>query len=409
MDVYVARQPIYDAGLDVSAYELLFRSGLDDVFLCSDSDYASLALLVNSFIAIGIDRLSSGKPVHVNFTQRLLQDGVPSLFPPEVVVVEVLETTMPDPAVLNALARLKEQGFTIALDDYVGQQHLEPFLKLVDIVKVDFSLASSAHRAMIPRSGVKQDAVFLAEKVATRDEFQAAVRHGYRLFQGNFLSHPEITRGSDIPPDALASLHLLRRAHDPSPDFDELASIISRDVSLSYRLLRVVNSAAFGLRHQVTSIKHALVIMGLNEVRRWIAVLAVTGLSGEKSGALAEAAILRARMAELLAPSVGLAKRASELFLTGLLSLMDALLDRPMSEVVDLLPLTEDTRAALLGEAGTFLPVLQLVAAYESAQWEEVEAMASTLGLRTAFLPEAYTDSLAWADELVRIEQCRAG
>lgn len=407
MDVYVARQPIYDAGLNVSAYELLFRSSLDDVFSCSDSDYASLALLVNSFIAIGIDRLSSGRPVHVNFTQRLLQDGIPSLFPPEVVVVEVLETTMPDPAVLNALARLKEQGFTIALDDYIGQQHLEPFLELVDIVKVDFPLASNAHRATIPRSEVKPDTVFLAEKVATRDEFQAAVRHGYRLFQGNFLSHPEITKGSDIPPDALASLHLLRRAHDLSPDFDELASIISRDVSLSYRLLRVVNSAAFGLRHQVTSIKHALVIMGLNEVRRWIAVLAVTGLSGEKSGALAEAAILRARMAELLAPSMDLAKRGSELFLTGLLSLMDVLLDRPMSEVVDLLPLTEDTRAALLGEAGAFLPALQLVTAYETAQWGQVEAMASALGIRRAFLPEAYADSLAWADELGRLEKCR--
>jgi len=408
MDVYVARQPIYDAGLNVSAYELLFRSSLDDVFLCSDSDYASLALLVNSFIAIGIDRLSNGRPVHVNFTQRLLQDGIPSLFPPEVVVVEVLETTMPDPAVLNALARLKEQGFTIALDDYVGQPHLEPFLESVDIVKVDFSLASHAQRAMIPRSGIKPNTTFLAEKVATRNEFQAAVRHGYKLFQGNFLSHPEIAKGCDIPPDALASLHLLRQVHDPSPDFDILASIISRDVSLSYRLLRVVNSAAFGLRHRVTSIKHALVIMGLSEIRRWIAVLTVTGLSGEKPRALAEAAIVRARMAELLATPAGLAHRASELFLTGLLSLMDALLDRPMSEVVDLLPLTEDTRAALLGEAGTFLPVLQLVTAYEDAQWEQVEAIAPTLGIHRAFPPEAYADSLTWADELGRLEQCGA-
>ena len=198
------------------------------------------------------------------------------------------------------------------------------------------------------------------------------------------------------------------QAHDPSPDFDALASIISRDVSLSYRLLRVVNSAAFGLRHKVKSIKHALVIMGLSEVRRWIAVLAVTGISGEKSRALAEAAILRARMAELLAAPVGLAQRASELFLAGLLSLMDALLDRPMGEVVDLLPLTEDTRTALLGEAGPFLPVLQLVMAYEKAQWEQVEALAPTLGIRQAFLPEAYADSLAWADELGRLETRRA-
>jgi EAL and modified HD-GYP domain-containing signal transduction protein len=408
MDVYVARQPIYDTRLNVSAYELLFRSSLNDVFSCSDSDYASLALLVNSFIAIGIDRLSNGRPVHVNFTQQLLQDGIPSLFPPDVVVVEVLENTMPSPAVLDALARLKEQGFSIALDDYIGQPHLEPFLNLVDIVKVDFLLASHAQRAAIPRSAVKPNTVFLAEKVATRDEFQTAVRHGYRLFQGNFLSRPEIAKGSDIPPDALASLHLLRQVHDPSPDFDTLASIISRDVSLSYRLLRVVNSAAFGLRHRVTSIKHALVIMGLSEIRRWIAVLTVTGLSGEKPRALAEAAIVRARMTELLATPAGLAHRASELFLTGLLSLMDALLDRPMSEVVDLLPLTEDTRTALLGEAGPFLPVLQMVTAYENAQWEQVEATAPTLGIHQAFLPEAYADSLAWADELGRLEKCYA-
>lgn len=404
MHVYVARQPIYDTTLNVSAYELLFRSSPCDMFSCGDSDYASLALLVNSFIAIGIDRLSGGRPVHVNFTQKLLEDGVPSLFPPELVVVEVLETTMPGPAVLAALASLRDQGFRIALDDYTGQPHLEPFLGLVDIVKVDFTLTSPAHRAMIPRSATgRWDAIFLAEKVATRDEFEMAARHGYRLFQGNFLSCPEIAVGRDIPPNVLASLQLLRQAHDPQPDFDVLASTISRDVSLAYRLLRVVNSAAFGLRHKVTSIKHALVIMGISEVRRWIAVLAITGLNEQKPGALAESAIVRARMAELLATPAGLRERALELFLAGLLSLMDALLDRPMRQIVGLLPLTEDTRAALLGEPGPFLPVLQLVMAYQDAQWEQVEALVRALAIGPSILPEAYTQSLAWADDLSRL------
>ncbi|HAI85738.1 MAG TPA: diguanylate phosphodiesterase [Firmicutes bacterium] len=404
MDVYVARQPIYDTNLNVAAHELLFRSSLDDACSCGDLDYASLALLVNSFIAIGMDRLSGGKPVHVNFTQKLLEDGVASLFPPETVVVEVLETTTPSPETLNALAHLKEQGFRIALDDYTGQPHLEPFLKLADIIKVDFTLASKSQRALIPRTtAARPGTVFLAEKVSTRDEFQLAVRHGYRLFQGNFLSRPEVAKAADIPPDALASFQLLRKVHEPAPDFDALASIISRDVSLSYRLLRVVNSAAFGLRSRVTSIKHALVLMGIAEVRRWISVLTVTGLPGDKPRALADAAIVRARMAELLAVPAGLSGRASELFLTGLLSLMDALLDRPMSQVVDLLPLTEDTRAALLGEPNPFLPVLQVVTAYEGAQWDQVETVAPALRIHQAFLAEAYANSLAWVDDLSKL------
>ena len=403
MDVYVARQPIYDVHLEVVAYELLFRSSLDNVFSCKDLDYASLSVLASSFITIGIDRLSGGRPVHVNFTKQLLEDGIASLFPPSVVVVEVMETTMPDPEVLYALTRLRSQGFTIALDDYAGQHHLKPFLDIVDIVKVDFRLTPHAQRAAIAQSSVRQGASFLAEKVETRAEFETALQQGYRLFQGNFLSRPEITKGLDIPPDALASLHLLRQAHDPQPDFDVLASIVSRDVSLSYRLLRVVNSAAFGLRHRVTSIKHALIIIGMSEVRRWIAVLTITGLNGEKPRALAETAVVRARMAELLAGPAGLSCRASELFLTGLLSLMDALLDRPIDQIVGLLPLTDETRAALLGEAGLFLPVLQLTIAYESAQWEQVETLAQAVGIDQAILPEAYASSLAWADDLRRL------
>lgn len=403
MEIYVARQPIYDVNVKVSAYELLYRSGLENVFAHGDGDRASLELLVNSFIAIGIDRLSNRKPVHVNFTQRLLEDGVPSLFPPDLVVVEVVETTMPGPAVLSSLARLKEEGFTIALDDYTGQEHLKPLLEFTDIVKVDFLLTSCAERAAIPRSVAKKNVVFLAEKVETKDEFDAAVRYGYRLFQGHLLSRPEIAAGSDISPSSLASLHLIRTAYDPSVDFDGLASVISRDVSLSYRLLRVVNSVAVGLRYRVTSIRHALVIMGMQEIRRWIAVLAVTGLGAEKSRALAEAAVVRARMAELLAPHVGLAKRGPELFLTGLLSLMDVLLGHSMADVVGLLPLSDDTRAALLQGQGMLFPVLQLVIAYEGAHWEQVEAVSSALGIRTSLLPEVYAESLAWADGLTSI------
>ncbi len=404
MDVYVARQPIYDKNLNIVAHELLFRSSLEDAFSCGDLDYASMALLVNSFIAIGMDKLSSGKPVYVNFTQRLIEDGVPALFPPDTVVVEVLEMAAPSPEVLDALTRLREQGFQIALDDYVGQPQLEPFLKLADIIKVDFLSASRAQRALIPRTtATRSGAVFLAEKVETRGEFQMAIRQGYRLFQGNFLSHPEVTKAADISPDALASFQLLRKAHEPVPDFDALASIISRDVSLSYRLLRVVNSAAFGLRSRVTSIKHALVLMGITEVRRWISVLTVTGLPGEKPRALADASIVRARMAELLAAPAGLSDRASELFLTGLLSLMDSLLDRPMSEVVDLLPLTQDTRAALLGEPSPFLPVLQLVAAYESAEWDQVENVVPNLRIHQALLADAYANSLAWVDDFSKL------
>jgi EAL and modified HD-GYP domain-containing signal transduction protein len=398
--VFVARQPIFDRTKNVFGYELLFRSGTENRYDPSaDADASTLDVIASSFLVIGLDELTGGKRGFINFTRNLLLGDVVDLLPPEFVAVEILENIAPDEEVLAACRRLKEAGYLLALDDFVTATAGSPLLEMADIVKVDFMGTSPEERKRLGQDLVARGIKALAEKVETVEDFDAAAACGYSYFQGYFFSKPIIKSGNRIAGNKLSYLRMLREINRPELSYDQLEEAIKQDVALTYNLLRFINSAWFGLRYKISSIKHALVLLGSKEIRKWFALVALRNMSTDKPNELLLRSMTRAKMAEAMAPMVGLAKHGPELFLTGMFSVIDALLDAPLPEVMEKLPLDEQVKAALLGQASPYKPVFDLVMAYEKGDWEAFSRQAAQLHLDERLVPQVFSESLKWANE----------
>lgn len=403
MERFIARQPIFDRKQKIFGYELLFRSGLENYFDCPNFDEASSRVIADSFLLFSIDEMTDGTRAFINMTRNILLKDYTTVLPRQTVVAEVLETIEPDADLLDACRRLKTAGFTVALDDFVYRRAYEPILEYVDIVKVDF-LATPLERcaelaaALIPR-GIK----LVAEKVETQESFQQGLQMGYDYFQGYFFSRPVIVSRRDIPASKLHYLRILREINSPTLDFQQLEQTIHGEVSVSYKLLKYINSVAFGLRRQVTSITQALALLGENEIRKWASLLALTNLALDKPDELVACAQVRAKQCELLAPLVGLPQRSAECFLMGLFSLLDAILDRPMGLILDEIPMAEDVRAALLGEPNRLRRLLELVIAQERGDWPALEELSAGVELAGSSLQQSYLEAIRWSRQTSRI------
>lgn len=401
MEVFVARQPIMDLRQKVFGYELLFRQGLDNYFQATDGDKATAAVIDTSFSLIGIESLTEGKRAFINFTENLLREDMATLLPKEAVVIEILEQVHPDPAVIASCQRLKQLGYLLALDDFAFTPEYKPLIQLADIIKVDFMQIKTLEERRSVIHKVRNDRIkFLAEKVETREDFEVAKKIGYSYFQGYFFSKPVIFRTNDVPASKLSDFMILKEVNQPEPDFGRLESLIQRDVSFTYRLLKFINSAAFGLHVQIKSLRHALVMMGLKELRKWVSLYALRGLGKDKPNYLMVQSIVRAKFCELLAPFVGIPDQSSNLFLLGMLSMIDAFVDRPMEEVVLDLPLDDMLTTALLRSGDTaFHFILELVVAYERGDWKLLGKYVHKLNLNERVLPEIYQESLNYVQE----------
>ncbi|TCL62005.1 diguanylate phosphodiesterase [Hydrogenispora ethanolica] len=394
MDVFVARQPIFDRQLKVYGYELLFRSGLENFYTATDGDQATSTVIANSFLLIGIDSLVGKKRAFINFTRNLLLNETATILPKETAFIEILENVTPDPETIAACQRLKQLGYSLAMDDFVFKQEMTPLIELADLIKVDFLTTSVAERRDLVRRFCSKPLKFLAEKVESRAEFEEALDMGYAYFQGFFLSKPVIIAGKDVPGYKVNYLRVLHELGQSSPDFDRVESLIKQDISLTYKLLKFINSAAFGFRTRIQSVRQAVVLLGLKEAIKWLSLIAIRGLASDHPDELVVSSVFRARFAELLGPAVGLESRCSELFLMGLFSMIDVFLGRPMADILDELPITEEVKGALLGKAGVYGNVLQLVQAYEKGDWEQVLFRTDALRIRDAQLPELFQDAL---------------
>jgi c-di-GMP-related signal transduction protein len=406
MQVYVARQPIFDAAEKVIGYELLFRSGLENFFPANtDQDFAASKVLLDGFLLIGMDVLLGGQKAFVNFTRKLLVGEAATLFPRDSLVIEVLENIEPDEEVVLHCRKMKEGGYQLALDDFVFEEKWRPLVDLCDIIKVDFLLSSPEECASLPRKFNSGKIKFLAEKVETKEDVERAKSQGYTLFQGYFYSRPKILQGRDIPGYKLNYLQLMREVMHPDMDMAKMGQIIKRDVSLSYKILRFINSAAFSFANQIDSINHALALMGISEIRKWVSLVALSGMGQDKCQELVVSSLVRARFCEMLASRVGLGSRSSDLFLVGMFSLVDAFLDRPMIELVKPLPIAEDVKTALLGGNNKLNTVLQLTVAYEQADWVKVTDLLGQLHLNEAQTPQLYLQSLELANQIFKTSQ----
>jgi EAL and modified HD-GYP domain-containing signal transduction protein len=403
-NAFVARQPIFDRNQRVVAYELLFRaSRVSSTFDVPEGVDPTSVLIANSVFAIGMGNLLAGKWGFVNFSRGdLLGDQAGSLSP-KTTVIEVLESVPEDDEVVEACRRLKAQGYQIALDDFVAGDTRHRLMELADIIKVDFrATAPSEQRALAQRfrgGGIR----LLAEKVESAGEFEHGRRLGYTLFQGYFFARPETIAARKLPAFKQHYHRLLCALHQADFDYESLESIIKQELSLVYKLLRYLNSARFGWNGKIKSVRHALVLLGAQEVRTWVSLAIVTGLGDDKPAALVMTAMIRARLCELIGRLARLADRQDHAFLMGMFSAMDAIMDRPLAEVLAGLEIHGEVRAALLGTAGEgskFGAVYSLVRGYEVGDWDAVARDAKRLGIAEASLPPLYAEAIEWAEDV---------
>ncbi len=392
---------------DIFAYELLYRNSDENFFPGVDSDTATIGLLVNTFLSIGIDKVSGDSLSFINFSGELLAQDIFTNLKPERVVIEILENVEITPSLLTKMRVLKDAGFKLALDDFILQKqymvHIELF-ELVDFIKVDYLNTTRVERTEIEKFIKKYPSIILlAEKVETEEQFMDAKKLGYKLFQGYFFAKPEIIKGFEIPSNVNLHLKIIERLNTETPSIAEVAGLIMRDVSLSYKLLRFINTLAFGVPKRISSIKQAIVTIGLRETKKWILVLALHDM-GDAAGkgrtkALVDYSLTRAKTCELLAIHAGKTNR-EEYFLAGMLSLINVIMKRDWDDILQLIPLSDEVARTLKGEQTEITPYLQLAEAVEQFNWERLEQLCKEIGIDSTQLSAYSLEAHHWAQIL---------
>lgn len=393
---FVARQPILKTDERVFAYELLFRDGIENQFKGVDPENASRSVLDSSLL-MGLDMLCDGRRAFINCTRGVLLNDYMSLLPPRQAIAEILETITVDDDVVAACRSLKNAGYLIALDDFVANDPRTALTGLADIIKVDFRLTAPRHLAgIVERYGKRSQ--MLAEKVETQEEFRAAKKLGFVYFQGYFFCKPEMLPASQLSPNRVNHLRMLQAASRPELNQREIEELVKSEPSICYRLLRYLNSSLFGLSGEIHSVRQALVLLGERETRRWLHLVVTLAAGQNRTSALILAALVRARFCELL----GATSRQgdSDLFLMGLLSLMDAILDIPMAEIMKNISLDPECKAALLGNAGSSAAVYQLVLAPEIGDWPRVAELAKQLHVTESEVADEHWQAMQWARQM---------
>lgn len=401
-EVHVARQPIFDMHLNVFGYELLFRSNFINHYQGTDGDQATHDVIANSFLLIGIETLTHGKRAFINFTANSLKNNIPAMLPPDLVAVEVLENIIPDPEIINACKKLKQAHYLLALDDFVFSPEYMPLIALADIIKVDFRATPQEKRRQLIERLKDYPVKFLAEKVETYEEFQDALQAGFSYFQGYFFCKPLVMSGKNLPEYKANYLHILQEISRPDLEFSQIEDILRRDVALSYKLIKFINSSFFGFRGRISSLRQALTLLGQKELTKWVSLIALQGIGDNKPGELILASLLRARFAENLATGKIPKAQIGNAFLMGMFSYIDALLDRPLNEILNEISLDAEIKQALLGTGYNQLFLLyRLIQTYEKGDWDANSGYAAEIGISESEVLRAYREALVWAHGLL--------
>ncbi len=406
MEIFIARQPIFTKVESIFGFELLYRNNENNTFPKIDGDTATLDVLTHSFLTIGINELAGDKLCFINFTENLLEREVLKKLPPNRIVVEILEDIIITPALLDKIRRIKALGFLIALDDFVFTQKAENYaelFKLVNFIKVDFLATPLKERRELEYIVKKEypHIVLLAEKVETRIQFYEAKTSGYSLFQGYFFAKPEIVKAAEIPHNLMSYVRLITMLRDDSVNIDDVAVEIERDVSLTYKVLKMINSPAVRTKSKVRSIKHGVLLLGLEELNHWLHVLLLReSRANKENDAILEASLFRAKFCELLAKR-NRKSNSSEYFLMGMFSLIDTLLQRSIHQLVKELPLSDEVAATLSGDSTEMTAYLQLAVAYDEVRWDAMIEGASALEIDFSILNSYYTVARKWSSDII--------
>lgn len=385
---FIARQPIFDQRLRVFAYELLFRAGPKNVF--QPWKDASCSVIVDSMMLFDLQTLTGHAKAFINADQSALLQGAVKLLPANRIIVEILENVVPTPEIVAACTDLRDAGYVLALDDFVDHTKWQPLLALVKFLKVDFRGSDETVRREMARRYLPQGIELLAEKVETQSEFEQARGMGYTYFQGYFFCKPAMIEGRSIPSNKLNYVRLLAAVNSPDFQFEKIEEILKLEPSLVYKLLRYLNSPLLGMRSEVRSISQAVSLMGEKDFRRWVSIVAIVSMAGDKSPELIRTAVTRAYFCEEISETIGMSAQKSDLFLMGLLSLTDAILDQPMNDVLSHLPLSSEVHTALAGGANRFRDVFDVLLSYERAEWTALSSLAAKIGCAEDRVPQCY-------------------
>ena len=395
MEVFSTRQPIFDRDKKVYGYELLFRRGFEDYYNCLGAQHDSQDLM--AFVNFG--ELADGKKGLATFTRNLLLRDLPTVLPKEMVLVGIPVDIGVDQDVIGACERLAAAKYELVLDDLPADGLDSPLVGLASIVRVDFSITQPEQGREICRRLAQRGIVALAKKVDNTDQFDRALEAGFGCFQGSFFAKPVISDSRDLAGNELSYARLLCEVNRPELLLEDLAAIIRGDPLMTYHLLKFINSAWFGVRCVVNSVQHALVLIGPKETRRWASMLVVRKLGQDKPAELLLRSLIRAKVAETIAPLANMRQHTPELFLLGLFSSIDAMLNRPLDELLKNLPIDERVTAALLGQSGPFRNVLDLILCYEEGDWDSLACCAQRLRLDEQALPAQFKQAITWANK----------
>jgi len=371
-DIYVGRQPIYNKNLSVFGYELLFRSGIKNVAAIDpfSADGATSTTIINTFLEIGLERLVGNRYAFINLTEQFLLEENSLPISPKQVILEILEDIPITPELLEAVERLSQKGFIIALDDYIYNPAHKPLMKMVDIIKIDIMQLSQLEIIQHVKILREYDIKLLAEKIETIDEYEFCRKLGFDYYQGYFLSKPRIIRSKALPTNKIAILNLLAVLQNPNSDIEELEEAISFDVSISYRILKLINSSFFSFTREVESVKQAIVILGRKQLSSWASMIALSKME-DRPSEMIHLAMVRGKMCEMLAEKSAL-KPLESFFTVGLFSALDILMERDIESVIAPLPLNDEVENALLKHEGLLGDALKCTLAYEIADFENI-------------------------------------
>ena len=401
--IVMTRQPIFDRKKEVFAYELLFKSNLQQslenranpIPNTSKKNTPTSTGAIDSIFINGLKRLSKGKKAVINFDRDMLINKLPMVFPNELLGVEVTEESSTDNTLSQTIKKLKDKGYLLIVNNHLFNRGDLSLVKMADIVGVDFRSPGLQKRFSIFDNDPSRPR-FMARSVETPSDYDTALNKGYQYFQGSFFNSVDLISIRSIPGYKMNLMRILKEINKPLVEFECIEEILKKDVSITYKLLRFINSSSFGFKTTVQSIHHALTLLGEAEVKKLLSLIVLSSVGTDKPQELVQCTLIRAKFSESIARELNYQNEVNNFFLMGMFSMVDAFLGRPMAEILEDLPLTPEVKASLLGTSNHYRDVLELVIDYENGNWEFFDRMAKKLKIEAHCVSDLYLDATEW-------------
>lgn len=371
MEVYTARQPIFNRNLSIYGYELLYRSSDNNYYDGKDDNTSTAELIVNSFLIMKFKELTDGTRAFINFSNLLIENEIPFLLPKDQVVIEILESVEITDALIQALKKLKEEGYLIALDDFIFAERYTPLIELADIIKIEFNKTDIESQKTLLRK-YHNKIKFLAEKVETTEEYEMAYKMGYDYFQGYFFSKPVVVKGKEINGLNTSLIRIVQELNKEEPEFRRIAEMIQSDIGLTYKFLQYINVVFPNNKNKTFTMINALAYLGIPRVKKWIYLMMFREMQNNENKELIKNCLIRGKLMELVSTKLGTSKQ-TDFYMTGLFSSVHILLNKDMEESIIDLPLDQAVKEALLGKENLFKETLDFVISHEKADWSHME------------------------------------